>query len=198
MNRHAALALLVTSALMSSRFSFACESCDKPRAVPNFSIVRPKAEAGDPEAQTILASAYRDGLGVTNDNTAALQWFQKAAAQNYAPAQYSLGMIFNHGRGVEKSVSEAVRWFHKSANQGYLPARLALAGKFRQGEGAPRDLTEAYKWYTLAGARTNRTVLNMRSFVAEQMNKRDVAEGERRAAEFSRTNKAAVAIVAGK
>ena len=178
--------IILLGCLLSASNSFnagACE-CGDARPLPNFSTVRPKAEGGDPEAQVTLAVAYRDGLCVTNDPRLAVAWFQKAAVQNFPPALHGLGQMYSGGLGMPKSEREAVNWFQRAADQGYCPAQFVLAGKYRRGDGVQRDQVEAYKWYTLASGRTNRMVLNIRTFIADKMSKREIAEAERRVAEF--------------
>lgn len=174
--------------MLSALNSFNAVACDcsDAKPPPDLSVIRPKAEGGDPEAQVTLAVAYRDGLGVTHDAGLAVAWFQKAAVQNFPPALHGLGQMYGRGLGVPKSEREAVNWFQRAANQGYCPAQLVLAGKHRRGEGVEYDRIEAYKWYTLASGLTNRMVLNIRAFVANQMSKPEIAEAERRVAEFSK------------
>ena len=42
---------------------------------------------------SILVVMYDGGEGVTQDKEKAVQWYQKAAEQGHADAQYNLGMI---------------------------------------------------------------------------------------------------------
>lgn len=47
----------------------------------------------------------------------AAEWFQKAADQGNADAQFWLGCMYQNGSGVERSYEKAVEWFQKAANQ---------------------------------------------------------------------------------
>ena len=47
--------------------------------VSQFNDMRAHADKGEPEAQNALGLMYRNGRGVTQDFTQAIQWFQKAA-----------------------------------------------------------------------------------------------------------------------
>ena len=49
----------------------------------------------------------------------AFAWFLKSAQQEYAPAQYNVGMCYKNGEGVEKNLSEAIKWFKKASEQGH-------------------------------------------------------------------------------
>ena len=60
--------------------------------------VKAKAEAGDAESQVELGRRYDDGEGVAKDQVEAAKWFRKAAEQNYAQAQYNLGVCYDTWR----------------------------------------------------------------------------------------------------
>ena len=46
------------------------------------------------EAQYNWASAIHTGEGVAKDQVEAVKWYRKAAEQNYAEAQYNLGVCY--------------------------------------------------------------------------------------------------------
>jgi hypothetical protein len=54
--------------------------------------VKSKAEAGDAESQVELGLLYDKGEGVAKDHAQAAKWYRKAAEQNFAEAQYDLGV----------------------------------------------------------------------------------------------------------
>ena len=56
------------------------------------------------------------------DYTKAVEYFQKAAEQGYAMAQYNLALCYGKGEGVTKNYTEAVKWFKKAAAQGHSDA----------------------------------------------------------------------------
>ena len=54
----------------------------------------------------------------------AIEWFEKAAEQGYADAQYNLGNIYENGSGgVDQSDSMAMRWYATAAAQGDTTAQ---------------------------------------------------------------------------
>ncbi|KOR28138.1 hypothetical protein TI04_11700, partial [Achromatium sp. WMS2] len=65
--------------------------------------------------------------GVEQDDTQAVAWYRKAAAQGNAYAQYSLGWMYENGRGVPQDDTQAVFWYRKAAAQGDADAKAALA-----------------------------------------------------------------------
>ena len=71
---------------------------------------------------------YRKGRGVERDLFAALEWYQKAAAEGDADAQFHLGDMYKEGLGVEKNNALAIKWFRKAANQGHQTAKRRLGG----------------------------------------------------------------------
>ena len=61
---------------------------------------------------------YDNGEGVTKDAVKAVEWYQKAAGQGYAIAQYNLGLMYHIGIGVTQDAVKAVEWYRKAAAQG--------------------------------------------------------------------------------
>src|SRR5882672_7128534 len=93
--------------------------------------VKAKAEAGDAESQVELGRRYDKGEGVVKDQVEAVKWYRKAAEQNYAKAQYNLGVCYERGYGCRDGVAEddaeAVKWYRKAAEQNYAAAQYNLA-----------------------------------------------------------------------
>jgi S1-C subfamily serine protease len=61
---------------------------------------------------------YGVGKGVTKDASKAVYWFQKAANQGDATAQYNLGVMYAAGEGVTKDEVEALSWFYIAKSNG--------------------------------------------------------------------------------
>ncbi len=74
-------------------------------------IFLPKAEIGDPEAQTNIAFMYYCGMHVKQDFHQAAQWYKKAAERDHPNAQFSLATLYENGEGVEKDIEEAYFWY---------------------------------------------------------------------------------------
>ena len=66
---------------------------------------------------------YYTGNGVERDVKMAVVWFQKAANQGNAMAQYQLGVCLENGIGVVKDEREAIEWYKKAAELGHEEAR---------------------------------------------------------------------------
>ena len=54
----------------------------------------------------------------------AVELFEAAAAQGYAPAQYNLAILYDEGRGVPQDC--AVELYEAAAAQGYAPAQFNM------------------------------------------------------------------------
>ncbi len=81
------------------------------------------ADQGDPAAQVVLGLMYARGHGVPEDDAQAVEWYRKAAGQNFAWGQTNLGFMYASGRGVVKDEAEAVKWYLKAAEQGFAMAQ---------------------------------------------------------------------------
>jgi len=57
---------------------------------------------------------YQTGVGVDKDYAQALQLYQKAADQNYAPAQQRLATMYQKGWGIAKNGATAKFWNEKA------------------------------------------------------------------------------------
>ena len=80
----------------------------------------------------------------------AVRWYRKAADQNLALAENSLGACYSNGQGVAKDQAEAVKWFRKAAEQKDAYAQKNLGVCYANGQGVAKDQAEAVKWYRKA------------------------------------------------
>jgi len=88
---------------------------DRANYATSLNIWLPKAQAGDPEAQTYTGEIYEKGLGVQPDYKTAGDWYRKASAQGNSRAQINLGNLYEKGLGVEKNLSTAMEWYRKAS-----------------------------------------------------------------------------------
>jgi len=93
---------------------------------------------------------FEAGQGVLLDETMARTWFEKAAAQGMADAQYSLALMLASGRGGAKDKPGSVKWLQKAAAQNLAIAQFNLAQRYEAGQGTETDLVEAYRWFRTA------------------------------------------------
>jgi len=157
--------------------------------LPTLAATRIAAESGNPVAQDSLAEAFF----ADQNNTVAVDWFKKAAAQGYAHAQWRLGQIYQKGspRIVGKSGpvpldrKESTRWYLMAARLGYAPAQFDLGRIYETGAGVGTDRVEAYKFYRLAYAESDPAKKALDQLVLG-LDAAQIADGEKRAAEFAK------------
>jgi len=78
------------------------------------------------------------------------QWFQEAAYQGYADAQYTLGWMYTQGEGLAQDFIQARYWFAKAAHQGHRQAQYQLGCLYLEGQGVVADPLKASHWYVQA------------------------------------------------
>ena len=77
------------------------------------------AKQGNLAALIELASAYRKGIGVTQNYKIAVKWYTLSAEQGNALAQYNLGHLYYLGKGVSENMVYAHMWAKKSSSNGF-------------------------------------------------------------------------------
>jgi ankyrin repeat protein len=90
-------------------------------------ILRRAAEGGNAEAQYELASLYRSGRGVPQDDEQSFRWMKAAAEKGHQKAQFNLGRMLLTGRGAPLDIGQARFWLQKAAAQGHEDAVKLLA-----------------------------------------------------------------------
>jgi localization factor PodJL len=78
---------------------------------------------------------------------AAFSWFERAAGQGLAPAQYRLGSLYDKGIGVTRDPVAARTWYGKAADAGNARAMHNLAVLIAEGGGAKPDYSQAAGWF---------------------------------------------------
>ena len=126
---------------------------DYPTAVR---LLEPLARAGNAVAQSRLAWLYYHGHGVRESDALALQWFERAARQGLAEAQFHLGNMYAYGlAGLPPDADPqrlAAQWYFEAARQGHAEAQYSLGILFLTGSGVSQDAAEGRKWIARAAA----------------------------------------------
>jgi len=118
------------------------------------------AELDNEDAQCCLANFYYHGhnVGPTNiqqNIERAIVWYQKAAQNGSAEAQYQLGLAYEAGNGVTKNESLAASHYMNAAIQDYHDAQYRLGICYEEGRGLGKDLDKAFRSYTRAAEQGN-------------------------------------------
>lgn len=83
--------------------------------------------------QNYIGLFYDDtkyGPDVPVDLEKAVKWYQKAADQGFARAQFNLGLMYRSGSGVTKDDKLGLDWIRKAAEQGNADAQCSLASYY--------------------------------------------------------------------
>ncbi len=103
---------------------------DRANYATALAVWMPQAEGGDPQAQVYVGEIFEKGLGRPADYTAAAQWYQKAAAQNFARGQMNLAYLYEQGLGVEKDPLKALNLYRVAS--GISDDSLVLASELTE------------------------------------------------------------------
>lgn len=139
-------AQLPTKYIPSTLLSSAKNALKESDYATAFSLFKPLAEQGNPEAEANLGLMYELGQGVNKDFVEAFKWYRLAAEQGTAWAQMNLGFAYVNGRGTSKDDKEAAKWLRSAALQGKTRAQEVLGVMYNQGRGVPRSHKEAVEW----------------------------------------------------
>jgi TPR repeat protein len=89
-----------------------------------FAMILPIAEAGEAEAQCLIANLYQVGWGVNHNINLAIEWYEKSANQGYGVASNNLSEIFFVGEdGGTVDLEKAMFWRLKAIEQGFIYIR---------------------------------------------------------------------------
>ncbi len=100
------------------------------------------AEQGDAEAQYMVGCHFF-AIGEYEE---AIIWLTKSAKQEYAEAQFILGICYYKGEGVPKNNKKAFLLMQKSAYQGYPAAQTNLYYYYNEGTGVKKNPQKALEW----------------------------------------------------
>lgn len=128
----------------------AAQALPLPSALVGPLSLRLAASKGDPSAQFEVAARFAEGRGIKQDFKEALVWYQRSAAQSFAPAQYRLGALYERGLGVPADPARAIVWYKRAAEGGYVKAMHNLAALSADRKGAAPDYATAAQWFTAA------------------------------------------------
>ncbi|MEX5832867.1 tetratricopeptide repeat protein [Ralstonia solanacearum] len=116
---------------------------------------RPLAEEGIAAAETGMGILYENGREVVKSEAQAVAWYQKAAAQGDAEAEYRLGQRYVQGplgtSSFRRDIPRGLALMKKAADKGHVRSMEAIAEYYRNGLfGVRKDAVEATAWHRRA------------------------------------------------
>jgi Sel1 repeat len=80
------------------------------------------AEGGDCEAQFLVGSAYNEGLGIDQDFSKAVKWYELAASSGHITALNNLGVLTQRAQGTPPDIEKARNFFAQAVKRGSVHA----------------------------------------------------------------------------
>ena len=127
-----------------------------------FKWYRLAAEQGDAYSLYYLGLAYREGIGVAQDQETAFGYFKRSLEEfvkhgTDSEAIQAIGDCYLQGLGVEKDIEKAVSFYREYAEVGFPAAQFQLALGYYNGqylaqdpeEHVVQDYKEAVKWFKI-------------------------------------------------
>ncbi|MGN6775354.1 tetratricopeptide repeat protein, partial [Rhizobium sp.] len=112
-----------------------------------FQKALPRAQLGDPAAQTLIAELMAQGLGVKRDTKDAAFWYSKAAEGGDPTAMFKYALILMEGRDVPRDQKKADDWMKKAADAGQPSAEFNVAQMLTAENPGPKGLQMALPYY---------------------------------------------------
>lgn len=113
----------------------------------------PRAQLGDPAAQTLIAELLARGMGVKQDIQKALFWYSKAAEGGDPSAMFRYALILMEGRLVKQDKARADELMHKAADAGNPLAAFNWAQILVSQKPGEEGLRNALPYYEKSAAK---------------------------------------------
>ena len=80
----------------------------------------------------------------------AVEYWQLAADQGSAKAQFNMGVLYEFGEGVEQSFEKALEYYRLAADQGFALAQYNLGLMYAGGKGVEQSDEKTAEYFLLA------------------------------------------------
>ena len=89
-----------------------------------------KAEAGDVQSCFELGQRFAIGEGTEADESAAMEWYVRAARKGHPLAEFVVGHCYANGIVVQEDAQESAMWLFRAALKGDYDAFTTLADRY--------------------------------------------------------------------
>ncbi|WP_034855043.1 tetratricopeptide repeat protein [Sinorhizobium sojae] len=110
-------------------------------------LALPRAQLGDPAAQTLVASILEQGLGVARDPKEAAFWYGQAAGNGDPAAMFKYALMLMEGRYVERDRKKSEALMKRAADLGNASAQFNYGQTLVADMPGPRGLKAAMPYY---------------------------------------------------
>lgn len=141
--------LCVACLLLGTSFVVSAENFD----AGIFEFQQKLADSGNAQAQFKVGNMYESGRGVSLDLTAAMQWYEKSAANNYKPAKNRLTYLQVKRGGFRPEHKSWLNEVKTDADAGDGEASMMLGEMYEYGVGMPKNLVQAQSEYKRASVK---------------------------------------------
>ena len=117
-----------------------------------FQLFHLAAEQHIPHAEHHLATMYEYGMGIPQDFSLAIHFYQRAAEQKYLESMYNLALMYSYGRGVSQDYKTALPLLEGAAREDHAPSCYYLGIFKMYGYGCEPDYEHAFNWFEKAAA----------------------------------------------
>lgn len=124
-------------------------------------IIEAAAHLGLARAQVWLGRMLLEGMGGLKNETAAYEWFKRAAARGNADACNMVGRCLENGWGAAIDCEQAAICYRRAAQAGDSWAQYNLGHLYLNGVGVRRDPAEALHWYQESAGQGHPRAMNL-------------------------------------
>lgn len=116
-------------------------------------LALPKAQKGEPAAQTLVAELLDNGFGVKRNRKDAVFWYEQAARAGDPNAQFKYALMLMDGGLVQRDKTKADEFMWKAARGGNPQAQFNVAQLLVAAKPGPEGLADALPWYEKAATK---------------------------------------------
>jgi TPR repeat protein len=108
------------------------------------------ARNNDPIAQCDLGYVLAEGKLGKKNFAGAIEWYKKAAAQDFARGVFELASIYRNGKGVTTDTKRALKLYGEAAEKNYSDALFHLGIIHGGDDNVPEDKHKSYQYFLKA------------------------------------------------
>lgn len=110
------------------------------------------ADRGSRVAQINIGRYYKNGTGVTQDYSKAMDYFMKSAEQDYPDAMHEIAMMYKAKLGIDEEdyPDKMIEWLQKAVDKGFKPSMMELGYLYKNGTLVDQNYQLALKYFVMA------------------------------------------------